>query len=52
MDEKKMKELKRWVNSPSVDKERTKIEVKEEGEEVVLMMVSVVVACPRGGGVC
>ncbi len=40
LDEKRIKELRRWVNSPSVDKERTKVEVNEQGEETVKMMVS------------
>ncbi len=35
-----MRDLRRWVNSPSVDKDRTRVEVNEQGEETVKMMVS------------
>jgi len=33
-----MRDLRRWVNSPSVDKDRTKVEVNEQGEETVKML--------------
>jgi hypothetical protein len=35
-----MSDLRRWVNSPSVDKDRTKVEVNEQGEETLKMLVS------------
>ncbi|KAJ9093794.1 hypothetical protein QFC19_008171 [Naganishia cerealis] len=39
ISEAKLNELRRWVNSPSVDKERTQVILSEDGEESVKMMV-------------
>jgi hypothetical protein len=36
-----MKTLRRWVNSPSIDPEKTKIKLSEQGEESVEMTVSI-----------
>lgn len=35
-----MRTLRRWVNSPSIDPEKTKIILSEQGEESVEMTVS------------
>jgi cell division FtsZ-interacting protein ZapD len=40
VSEAKMERLRRWVNSPSVDKDRTQVILTEDGEESVKMMVS------------
>jgi hypothetical protein len=36
----KIDQVRRWVNSPSIDKDRTQIILTEDGEESVKMMVS------------
>ena len=36
----KMDQIRRWVNSPSVDADRTQVILTEDGEESVKMMVS------------
>ena len=40
VSEAKMNQLRRWVNSPSVDADRTQVILTEDGEESVKMMVS------------
>jgi hypothetical protein len=46
--EAKLNELTRWVNSPSVDKDRTQVVLSEDGEESVKMMVRLVGTLPLG----
>jgi len=45
VDPETMKTLRRWVNSPSIDPEKTKVKLSEQGEESVEMTVSISRRC-------